>query len=83
MEAFVFLLVCLVALVIFASRIYGGRGDEPVEVEDRRVDRLAAILDVDVMEGLTRLSQDGPQSEADLANRLLREGIQKEDGRPR
>lgn len=83
MDAFVFLLVCLIALMIFISRIYGGRGDEPSSLQDQRTDRLAALLDEDVMTGLTRLTRDGQQSEADLANRLLREGIQREEDRSR
>lgn len=81
MDAFVFLLVCLIALMIFISRIY--RGDEPSSLQDQRTDRLAALLDEDVMTGLTRLTRDGQQSEADLANRLLREGIQREEDRSR
>ncbi|GEM_PF-4673113 len=78
MDAFVFLLICLIAMIVVVSRVYGGR-EEPAQEIDRRVDRLAAIVDLDVMEGLTRLVEDSRESEVDLANRLLREAIRKEE----
>lgn len=78
MDAFVFLLICLIAMIVVVSRVYGGR-EEPAQEIDRRVDRLVAIVDPDVMEGLTRLVEDSRESEVDLANRLLREAIRKEE----
>ncbi len=84
MDAFVFLLVCLIVLLVLVSRIYGRReGDQLPARQDQRVDRLATILDGDVMEGLTRLARDGQLSEADLANRMLREGIERAEAHPR
>lgn len=78
MDAFVFLLICLIAMIVVVSRVYGGR-EAPAQEIDRRVDRLAAIVDPDVMGGLTRLVEDSRESEVDLANRLLREAIRKEE----
>ena len=72
----VFLIVLIVVLMVLLGYVYRSDNSEPhVEEPDRRLDRLAMILDADVMEEIIRRARTEGCSEVDLLNRALREGL--------
>jgi hypothetical protein len=55
------------------------RSDSPAVSADpdRRLDRLAAILDPELMEGVISLAKSEGRSETEILNRLLRAGLDR------
>jgi hypothetical protein len=53
------------------------RSDSPTVSEDpnRRLDRLASILDPEVMEGVITLARSEGRSESETLNRLVRSAL--------
>ena len=76
MLAFLILSVVVVLLVILAAVAYGSEGGaESPPQQDMRLDRLATILDTDVMEGIIQRARSEGRSETEVLNRLLRSGL--------
>ena len=74
MLAFAFLFMVIVLLVVLVGYAYRSE-DGPTDAldqPDRRLDRLATMLDVDVMEGVIAQAREEGSSEVKVMNRLLR-----------
>lgn len=78
MLAFTFLFVVIVLLVILAGYAYRSEDGAPQtdDQPDRRLDRLATMLDVDVMEGVIATAREEGVPEVTVLNRLLRSGLE-------
>ena len=76
MAAFGFLVVLVLALIVMSSRLYsGGKRPSETELETRREDRLATLLDPDLMEALLTRSQREGRPAVGVLNDLLREAL--------
>lgn len=73
---FFFLFLAVVLLMVLVGVAY--RSDSPVDLAepDRQLDRLAAILEPDVMEGVIQRARSEGVSESDVLNRLIRLGLE-------
>ena len=71
----VFLFLAIVALMILLGVAYRNDSEDVAPEPDRRLDRLAAILDTDVMEGIIKQARIEGKSEAEILNRLLRRAL--------
>ena len=70
-----FLFIAIVALMILLGVAYRNDSEEVASEPDRRLDRLAAILETDVMETIIEQARIEGKSEAEILNRLLRVGL--------
>ena len=84
MLAFFYLFVAIVLLMILIGLAYRSDGSGTTEPEqDRRLDRLAMILDVEVMEGIIERARKEGASEVAVLNRLLRESLSTDADTPK
>ena len=74
----VFLLLAIVALMILLGVAYRNDSEDVSPEPDRRLDRLAAILDTDVMEGIIKQARIEGKSEAEILNQLLRRALENQ-----
>ncbi len=78
MFTFFYLFAALFLLVVLLGIAYRGSGDvaeEPLE-PDRQLDRLAMLLDPEVMEEIIQLARAEGCSEVQVLNHLLRKGLE-------
>ena len=79
MLTYLFLFAAMVVLMILLGVAYRNDAENPAPEPDRRLDRLAAILDTDVMERVIERARVEGSSEAEILNRLVRAGLESQD----
>lgn len=73
-----YLFAAIVALMVLFGVAYRSTGGTDLPEEpDRRLDRLATMLDPEVMETIIQRARIEGVSEVAMLNRLLREGIRQ------
>ena len=75
MEVMGFLVVLIVLLLFLFGRLYPKHAEDSKPVESYRDDRLATLVEPDLMEALQTLARQEGRSCVEVANELLRGAV--------